>query len=73
MKQEHLMECVDRLLDRIARERSLSAEPAADQPFGCPEWSLVCLQDRVEEISRLLDLNTQALSFLLLLRQEQRS
>lgn len=63
-------DCVQSLLERIARERT-DREPPGDEHFINSEWALMCLQNRTETVLRLLDLHSEALS--LLLRQEQRN
>lgn len=65
-------DCVEDLLERIARERA-DQEPPGHEHFINSEWALMCVQDRVETVLHLLDLHSEALSLLLRrVRPEQR-
>ena len=57
-------DCVQDLLERIARERT-DREPPGEDHFINSEWALICLQDRVETILRVLDLHSEALALTL--------
>ena len=61
---------IDDLLKRIDQEKT-SRNPVLNEPTEDPEWRLSCLQGRVDELGHLLDLQTEALSILLLETRER--